>query len=132
MGKITTKKIHGQRMWLAIRWLSYLCKWAGLFLQISFENNSRSQCTRCGRHIWYAQLCYSQWRICISICKIDKCIERLIDPLPEYNLRHSSIELKHSASNQHTTGHLKAHATENILQFTRIGMECWLIQFFCV
>lgn len=80
---------------------------------------------------WRTQLCHCQRWVCISIRIVHKCVETLIHPLPKDDCRYGSIELKHSACNEHTARHLKTHPSKDILLFARIWMKCRLVQFLC-
>ena len=44
------------------------------------------------------------------VCVIDKCVEALVEPLPEDNSGSGLIEGHHAAGDQHVKGHLRSHA----------------------
>ena len=44
------------------------------------------------------------------VCVIDKCVEALVEPLPENDSRSGLIESHHAASDQHVEGHLRSQA----------------------
>ena len=44
------------------------------------------------------------------VCVIDKCVEALVEPLPEDNSRSGLIEGHHAAGDQHVEGHLRSQA----------------------
>ena len=45
------------------------------------------------------------------VCVIDKCVEALVEPLPEDNSRSGLIEGHHAAGDQHVEGHLRAKSS---------------------
>lgn len=87
-----------------------------------------NECTRRCWHIGNAQLRCRHRRVGIAIRIIDESVEALIDKLPKYHCRVGLVELQHCTSDGHSSRHLKAHATEDILQVTRVGMECTLVE----
>ena len=44
------------------------------------------------------------------VCVVDKCVEALVEPLPEDNSGSGLIEGHHAAGDQHVKGHLRSHA----------------------
>ena len=45
------------------------------------------------------------------VCVIDKCVEALVEPLPENDSRSGLIESHHAAGDQHVEGHLRAKSS---------------------
>ena len=44
------------------------------------------------------------------VCVVDKCVEALVEPLPEDNSRSGLIEGHHAAGDQHVEGHLQTRS----------------------
>ena len=44
------------------------------------------------------------------VCVIDKCVEALVEPLPEDNSGSRLIEGHHASGDQHVKGHLRSQA----------------------
>ena len=55
-------------------------------------------------------------------------VEGLVEPLPEYDLRHALVELQHGPRDRHAPGALEGHPAEDVLQLAGVGVEGGLVE----